>query len=104
MGRGRYEALDAAAKAGTACAMATPEEENFNAYKRAEKKALEIVAAMKTTSAKKVDIELALLVAVFELHKGTLPAETIAAIVQGHLKQLIPHYASKPLAGGAASA
>lgn len=81
--------------------MATPGDENFNDYKRAEKKALEIVAAMKATSAKKVDIELALIVAIFELHKGTLPAETIGAIVQGHLKQVIPHYAAKLSAGGA---
>ena len=76
--------------------MATPTEQNFQDYKRAEKKALEIVATMKATSAKKVDIELALIVAIFELHKGTLPAETIATIVQGHLKQLLPHYAPKP--------
>ncbi len=75
--------------------MATPTEENFNDYKGAEKKALELLAAMKATSPKKVDIELALLVAIFELHKGTTPASTVAAIVQGHLKQLVPFYASK---------
>jgi hypothetical protein len=75
--------------------MATPTAENFNDYKKAEKKALEILAAMKATSPKKVDIELALLVAVFELHKGTVPAETVGAIVQGHLKQILPFYASK---------
>ena len=75
--------------------MATPTEENFSDYKRAEKKALEILAAMKATSPKKVDIELALLVAIFELHRGALPAETIGAIVQGHLKQLLPFYAAK---------
>ena len=70
----------------------TPSDQNFQDYKRAEKKALELVAEMKSVSAKKVDIELALIVAVFELHKGTLPAETISAIIQGHLKQLLPHY------------
>lgn len=75
--------------------MATPTEQNFIDYKQAEKKALELLAAMKAATPKKVDIELALLVAIFELHKGTLPAETIAAIVQGHLKQLLPHYAGK---------
>ncbi len=75
--------------------MATPTEQNFIDYKQAEKKALELLAAMKAATPKKVDIELALLVALFELHKGTLPAETIAAIVQGHLKQLLPHYAGK---------
>lgn len=75
--------------------MATPTDQNFQDYKRAEKKALEIVAEMKTASAKKVDIELALLVAIFELHKGTLAPDTIGAIVQGHLKQLLPFYAAK---------
>jgi hypothetical protein len=75
--------------------MATPSEENFNDYKRAEKKALQLLAEIKAITPKKVDIELALLVAIFELHKGSLPAETIAAIVQGHLKQLLPHYAGK---------
>ena len=75
--------------------MATPTEQNFQDYKRAEKKALEILTEMKATTPKKVDIELALLVAIFELHKGTLPAETIASIVQGNVKQLLPHYASK---------
>lgn len=80
--------------------MATPTEQNFQDYKHAEKKALEIVAAMKTANAKKTDIELALLVAVFELHKGSLPPQTIGAIVQGHLKQIIPFYQSKqPPAG-----
>ncbi len=75
--------------------MPTPTEQNFKDYKKAEKKALEILEEMKATSAKKGDIELALLVAIFELHKDTLPAETVGAIVQGHLVQLMPHYNSK---------
>ena len=79
--------------------MPTLIEKNFNDYKKAEKKALEILAEMKATSPKKGDIELALLVAIFELHKGALPAETIGAIVQGHLKQLLPHYTTKALKG-----
>jgi len=79
--------------------MTTPTDQNFQDYKRAEKKALEIMAEMKTASARKADIELALLVAIFELHKGSLPADTIGAIVQGHLKQLLPFYAAKPAAG-----
>ncbi len=72
--------------------MATPTDENFQDYKKAERKALELVAAMKTASAKTNDIELALLVAIFELHKGALPPETIAAIVQEHINQIIPFY------------
>ena len=75
--------------------MATPAEENFQDYKRAEKKALELLADMKAVSPKKADIELALLVAIFELHKGTTAASTVGAIIQGHLKQLVPHYSSK---------
>jgi hypothetical protein len=80
--------------------MATPTDENFKDYKQAEHKALEILREMKAVSAKKTDIELALLVAVFELHKATLPAATIASIMQGHIKQLVPHYAAKPPASG----
>ncbi|MEI7550931.1 MAG: hypothetical protein WCL24_01300 [Verrucomicrobiota bacterium] len=79
--------------------MASPTEQNFHDYKQAEKKALELLAAMRAVSPKKVDIELALLVAIFELHQGTLPADNVAAIVQGHLRQLVPHYATKGPAG-----
>lgn len=75
--------------------MATPTEENFKDYKQAEAKALELMRAMQAVSAKKNDIELALLVAIFELHKGTLPPDTVGAIVQGHLKQIIPYYLAK---------
>jgi len=75
--------------------MQSVRDENFRDYKQAEKKALELLAEMKTVSPKKVDIELALLVAVFELHKGVTPGETVASIIQGHLKQLVPFYASK---------
>jgi len=70
-------------------------EENFRDYKRVEKKALELLAEMRTTGGQTLDIELALLVAIFELHKGTLPPQTIGSIIQGHLKQIIPHYAAK---------
>ncbi len=80
--------------------MATPTDENFQDYKKAERKALELLREMKTVSAKKTDIELALLVAIFELHKTSLPAQTTAAIIQGHIKQLLPHYAAKPAPSG----
>lgn len=64
----------------------------FEAYKKVEQHALQIVAELKSQSPKKVDIELALLTAVFELHKGTLPPRTIAKIIQGHLETLVPFY------------
>ncbi len=73
----------------------TPQEQNFADYKRAEAKALEIVSAMKATSPKKVDIELALLVALFELHKGATEPTTIGKIVQSHLETLVPYYVKK---------
>lgn len=72
--------------------MATPQEQNFEDYKKAEAKALEILEEMKSHNARKVDIELALLVAVFELHKTTIPAATIGQIIQTHLQTIIPHY------------
>ena len=75
--------------------MSASTEQNFLDYKKAEKKALELLAEMKAASPRKVDIELALLVAVFELHKGVVPAGTVASIIQGHLKQLVPHYSTK---------
>jgi hypothetical protein len=67
---------------------------NFALYKEAETKALDIVAQMKQGSAKKVDIELALLTALFELHRGILPPATIASIVRTHLETLVPFYES----------
>ena len=75
--------------------MVTPNEENFNDYKKAEKRALQILAEMKAATPRKVDIELALLVAIFELHKGAVPPDTIAAIVQGHLNTLVTYYTAK---------
>jgi hypothetical protein len=70
----------------------TPQEQNFQDYKNAEAKALGILAEMKVASPKKVDIELALLTSVFELHKDQLPAATIAKIIQTHLETLVPFY------------
>ena len=71
---------------------AEPTDRNFLDYKQAEKKAMELLREMKATSPRKVDIELALLVAIFELHKPTLPGPTVAKIIQGHLDVLSAHY------------
>lgn len=73
----------------------TPEEQNFADYKDAEKQALAIVAEMRKTSPKKTDIELALLVALFELHKGETPPSTVGKIVQSHLETLVPFYTNQ---------
>ena len=50
---------------------------------------------MKKTTPKKMDIELALLVAIFELHKGEMPAEAVSKIVLGHLETVEPYYVSQ---------
>ena len=47
---------------------------------------------MKKTSPKKTDIELSLLVALFELHKGETPPSTVGKIVQSHLETIVPFY------------
>ena len=86
-------ALDGVGRSPPFGFMATATDQNFNDYKRAEAKALEIMRAMKATSPRTVDIELALLVAIFELHKPTLPGPTVAKIIQGHLDVLVSHYA-----------
>ena len=75
--------------------MPTPNQENFKYYKKAETKALEILAEMKAATPKKMDIELALLVAIFELHKGEIPAEAVNKIVLGHLETIEPYYVSQ---------
>ena len=72
--------------------MPTPNQENFKYYKKAESKALEILSEMKAATPKKMDIELALIVAIFELHKGEMPAEAISKIVLGHLETVEPYY------------
>lgn len=72
--------------------MSTPTDRNFENYKATEKKALELLAAMKAVTPKKADIELALLVAIFELHKGSLPAAAVQKIINGHLGVIVPHY------------
>ena len=79
----------------------TPQEQNFQDYKKAESKALEILSQMEATSARKVDIELALLTSIFELHKGQMPAATIARIIETHLETLVPFYedTAKPSPG-----
>lgn len=74
--------------------MTSPLDANFNDYKKAESKALDILKEMKATSVKPMNIELALLVAIFELHRGTLPAANIGRIIREHLDTLEPFYAA----------
>ncbi|MDA7640457.1 hypothetical protein N8787_02360 [Opitutaceae bacterium] len=72
--------------------MAAPSEKNFEDYKKAEAKALVLMREMKSVSPKKADIELALLVAIFELHKSELNPAHITKIIHGHLEELNRFY------------
>lgn len=74
------------------CGTMKRSEEDFKRYKEAEAKALEWLSQMKATNANPVDMELALLVAVYELHKGSLPAGTVTRVIQGHLATLESYY------------
>lgn len=64
----------------------------YQDYKKAESRAFAILDEMKSTSAKPVDIELALLTAIFELHRGKLPAEAVAGIIRTHMETLMPFF------------
>jgi hypothetical protein len=72
--------------------MTSPQEQQFEDYKKAEARALELLAEMRKVSPKKVDIELAMLTTLFELHRGVLPPATIGRIIQTHLETLVPFY------------
>jgi hypothetical protein len=74
--------------------MTANENQNFEFYKKAETTAFQIVDKMKSSSAKKVDIELALLTSIFELHRGVLPPATVANIIQTHLETIVPYFES----------
>ena len=74
--------------------MTNPLDANFNDYKKAESQAMEILQKMKTASVKPLDIELALLVAIFELHRDRLPTDEIGGIIRKHLETLEPFYAA----------
>jgi hypothetical protein len=93
--------LDAEAGSLALGAMSTAPDPNFDNYKATEKKALELLAAMRSVTPKKADIELALLVAIFELHNGSISAAAVQKIIQGHLGVIVPHYAARVPAPGA---
>jgi len=73
----------------------TPEEVAFRKYKEVEGDALRISSELQQKSAKLVDVELALLAAIFVAHRErdpNMPPEQVAQIIQGHVQQLIPFF------------
>lgn len=74
---------------------ATPNEEAFEQYKKVEKEALRMASELMEQSAKVVDIEVAMIAAIFLVHRKrspNLPPEQVARIIQGHAEQLIPFF------------
>lgn len=79
-----------------------PQEAAFEQYKEVEKEAFAIADQLLAKSAKLVDLEVALVAAVFTAHRvrnPEMPAAQIASIIQGHAEQLVPFF-SQPPAGG----
>ncbi|MGE9290104.1 MAG: hypothetical protein ACQKBT_03885 [Puniceicoccales bacterium] len=75
----------------------TPEEAAFEQYKEIERYALKISSELLEKSAKLVDVEVALIAAIFVAHRQrdkNMPAEQIARIIQGHAQQLIPFFSN----------
>lgn len=66
--------------------------EKFESYKRVEQKALEIVTQLRQLTSDDEDIELALLVAIFEMHKKEKPPVMIAQSIANELGILVSHY------------
>lgn len=63
------------------CWMVLLIEENFNDYKKVEKKVFELFVEMKVVMFKKVDIEFVLFVVIFELYKGMVLVVIVVFII-----------------------
>ena len=75
----------------------TPQEAAFEQYKEIEKRALRISSELMENSAKLVDVEVALIAAIFVAHRQrnpNMPADQVAQIIQGHARQLIPFFSN----------
>ncbi len=67
-------------------------EDAFNQYKETEKLALRIASDLQTSGAKTEDIEIALITAIFVMHKGKLLPHRIANIIKGHADTLVSYF------------
>jgi len=73
----------------------TPQEVAFGQYKDIEKHAMRISAELLQHSPKLVDVEVALIAAIFVAHKQrnpNMPADQVARIIQGHAQELISFF------------
>ncbi|MGJ3241775.1 MAG: hypothetical protein ACFE0O_02290 [Opitutales bacterium] len=76
-----------------------PQEAAFEQYKEVEKEAFTIADQLLAKSARLVDLEVALVAAIFTAHRvrnPEMPAGQIASIIQGHAEQLVPFFSQSP--------
>jgi hypothetical protein len=67
-------------------------EDAFNNYKDTEKLALKIAGDLQASGAKVEDIEIALITAIFVMHKGKLLPHRIANIIKSHADTLVSYF------------
>ena len=70
----------------------------FRKYKETEATAIAIMKQLREKNVKEADIEIALLAAIFEMHKGKTHPQTVAKIIAGHTKNITSFY-SVPTSG-----
>ena len=67
-------------------------EDAFNNYKETEKLALKITGDLQASGAKTEDIEIALITAIFIMHRGKLLPHRVANIIKTHTDTLVPYF------------
>lgn len=67
-------------------------EDTFAKYKAAEKDGLRIAREMEAAGHRVEDIEIALLTAIFETHRGKTLPHTVAKIINNHVSNIGGYY------------
>ena len=67
-------------------------QEKFDNYKKAESQAIDIARQMNESGHKIEDIEIALIAAIFECHKGKTLPHTVAKIINNHVSNIGGYY------------
>lgn len=70
-------------------------QESFDNYKKCEAQAIEIARQMSETGHKIEDMEIALIAAIFELHKGKTLPHTVAKIINNHVSNIGGFYVAQ---------
>lgn len=75
--------------------------ETFENYKKCEKQALEIAETLTQSGHRIEDIEIALIAAIFEAHKGKTLPHTVAKIINNHVSNIGGYYVARAKENGA---